>query len=60
MKRTVLIALIGLTSACSAFAYPVSLSFSGPTNWTPGTSITLQCNNTFIDIGGSYGFGVLA
>jgi len=54
MKKTLLITLIGLTSACSAFAQ-VSLSFSGPTNWTPGTSVTLQCTDTFLNFGGSYG-----
>ena len=55
MRRTMLVALIGLTTACSAFAQrSASLSFSGPTTWTPGTSITLQCNDTF-NIGGSYG-----
>jgi hypothetical protein len=26
----------------------VSLSFTGPTNWAPGTSITLQTNDTFV------------
>jgi len=56
MKRTILIALIGLTSACSAFAQgSASLSFSGPSTWVPGTSVTLAVQDTF-SIGGSYGF----
>ena len=56
MKRAFLIALIGLTSACSAFAQgSASLSFSGPSTWVPGTSVTLAVQDTF-SIGGSYGF----
>src|SRR5438046_7383320 len=56
MKRTLLIALIGLTTAYAAFAQQsVSLAFSGPTNWTPGTSVTLQCTDTFLNFGGSFG-----
>lgn len=56
MKRTLLIALIGLTSACCAFAQgSASLSFSGPSTWVPGTSVTLAGQDTF-SIGGSYGF----
>jgi hypothetical protein len=55
MKRTLLIALIGLTTALNSLHATLSLSFAGPTNWTPGTSITLQSNNTFTNFGGSYG-----
>ena len=56
MKRTVLIALIGLTTAYCAFAQQsISLSFSGPTNWTPGTSIVLNTTDSFLNFGGSYG-----
>ena len=56
MKRTLLIALVGLMIACSAFAQgSASLSFSGPSTWVPGASITLAGQDTF-SIGGSYGF----
>jgi hypothetical protein len=55
MKRTVLITLIGLTFAMNSLFATVSLSLNGPTNWTPGTSITLQTNDTFLNFGGSYG-----
>jgi hypothetical protein len=54
MKRTVLVALIGLTIACSTFAQGVSLSFSGPTTWAPGTSVTLATQDTY-NFGGSWG-----
>ena len=33
----------------------ISLSLNGPTTWTPGTSVTLQCTDSFINFGGSYG-----
>jgi hypothetical protein len=55
MKKLLLIALIGLTTAMSSLYATQSLSFTGPTNWTPGTSITLQTNDTFTNFGGSYG-----
>jgi hypothetical protein len=56
MKRTVLIVLIGLTTAYSALSQQsLSLSFSGPTNWTPGTSIVLNTTDSFLNFGGSYG-----
>ena len=56
MKRTLLIALIGFTMTMnSLYAMEASLSFSGPTTWTPGTSITLQTNDTFFVEGGSFG-----
>jgi hypothetical protein len=55
LKRTLLIVLIGLTTAYSAFAQQsISLSFSGPTNWTPGTSIVLNTTDSFLNFGGSY------
>jgi hypothetical protein len=50
MKRTLLIAVIGVTMAMgSAFAqtHTQSLEFSGPANWTPGTTITLSTTLTF-------------
>jgi len=55
MKKTLLIALIGLTTAMSSLYATQSLSFTGPTTWTPGTSITLQTNDVFTNFGGSYG-----
>jgi hypothetical protein len=56
MKRTLLIALISLTTAYSAFAQQsISLSFSGPTNWTPGGAIVLSTTDTFSNLGGSIG-----
>jgi hypothetical protein len=55
MKKTLLIALIGLTTAMSSVFATQSLTFTGPTSWTPGTSITLQTNDIFTNFGGSYG-----
>jgi len=55
MKKTLRIALIGLTTALSSLYATQSLSFSGPTLWMPGTSVTLQCNDIFTNFGGSYG-----
>ena len=55
MRKTLLITLIGLTTAMSSLNATQSLSFSGPTSWTPGTSITLQCTDMFTNFGGSYG-----
>jgi hypothetical protein len=57
MKKTLLIALIGLTTAFSSlFAQTANLSYSGPTSWTPGTSITLSVSDTFAGFGsGSIG-----
>jgi hypothetical protein len=55
MKKTLLIALISLTMAMNSLYATISLSLSGPTNWTPGTSVTLQCTDTFLNFGGSYG-----
>ena len=56
MKRIVLTALVSLMIACGAFAQgSASLSFSGPSTWVPGASVTLAVQDTFA-IGGSYGF----
>lgn len=56
MKRTVLIALIGLTTAMSSLYATQSLSITGPANWTPGTSITLSVFDTYSGFGaGSWG-----
>jgi hypothetical protein len=55
MKKTLLIVLIGLTTAMSSLYASQTLSFTGPANWTPGTSIDLQANDTFVNFGGSYG-----
>jgi len=55
MKKTLLIALIGLTTAMRSLYATQTLSFSGPGAWTPGTSVTLQCTDMFTGFGGSYG-----
>ena len=58
MKRTLLATIFGLTitmSSLYAGGIIPQLTFTGPSNWTPGTSITLQCNNDFESFGGSYG-----
>jgi hypothetical protein len=55
MKRTLLIALVSMTIAIRSIYATQSLSFSGPTLWTPGTFVTLQCNDIFTNFGGSYG-----
>lgn len=56
MKKHWLSTLIGLTFAFSAFAQgSATLSFSGPSTWVPGTSVTLAVQDTF-SIGGSYGY----
>jgi hypothetical protein len=55
MKKALLVVLVGLTFSCNAFSQGVSLSFSGPSTWVPGTSVTLAVQDTFA-IGGSYGF----
>lgn len=58
-KKTLLITmLIALTTAFSAPAQEsASVSFSGPSSWTPGTSITLSVQDTFSNLigGGSSG-----
>lgn len=56
MKKTLLIALIALTTTLSSLYATQSLSFTGPTSWTPGTSITLSVTDTYSGFGaGSYG-----
>jgi PEP-CTERM motif len=57
MKKTLLITMIGLTTACNVFAQEsATLSFTGPSSWVPGTSVTLSVQDTYINLGGSYGF----
>ena len=57
MKKTLLIIMIGLTAACSVFAQEsATLSFTGPSSWVPGTSITLSLQDTYTNLGGSWGF----
>jgi hypothetical protein len=56
MKKTLLIALIGLTTASSSLYATQSLSLIGPGNWTPGTSVVLSVFDTYSGFGGgSYG-----
>jgi hypothetical protein len=56
MKKTLLIALIALTTTLSSLYATQSLSFTGPTSWTPGTSIVLSVTDTYSGFGsGSYG-----
>ena len=57
MKKTLLITMIGLTTACSVFAQEsATLSITGQSSWVPGTSITLSVQDTYMNLGGSYGF----
>jgi PEP-CTERM motif-containing protein len=57
MKKTLLITMIGLTTACSVFAQEsATLSITGQSSWVPGTSITLSVQDTYTNLGGSYGF----
>jgi hypothetical protein len=55
IMRTLLAAIFGLTIAMSSAYATQSLSFTGPTTWTPGGTFTLQVNDTFTNFGGSYG-----
>ena len=55
MKRTLLATLISLTFAMSPLYATQTLSFSGPTNWTPGGAIVLSTTDTFSNLGGSIG-----
>jgi hypothetical protein len=55
MKKTLLIALIGLTTAMSSLYATQSLSIVGPTTWIPGGTFTLQVTDSFANFGGSYG-----
>src|ERR1043166_4219870 len=52
MKKTLLIALLSLTTAISSLYATQSLTFSGPSTWTPGTSIVLSTTDTFSGFGG--------
>jgi len=58
MKHTFLIILIALTTAITSLhATQQALSFSGPTTWTPGTSVVLAATDAFSGYGaGSYGY----
>jgi hypothetical protein len=49
MKKTLLSAVIGLgTAVSSLFAQQsANLSFSGPTSWVPGTSVTLSVTDNY-------------
>jgi hypothetical protein len=55
MKKALLLALISLTIAAAPLYATQSLSFSGPTSWTPGTSIVLSTTDTYSNLGGSWG-----
>src|ERR1700681_3442180 len=57
MKKTLLTAIICVTMATSAvFAQEsATLSITGQSSWVPGTSITLSVQDTYINLGGSYG-----
>ena len=57
MKKTLLIAVIGaMIAMSSAFAqHTQSLAFAGPSNWTPGTTVTLAASLTF---GGYSSYGL--
>jgi PEP-CTERM motif len=57
MKRTVFVAFVSLTFAMSSlYATTQNLSLSGPTTWTPGTSVVLAVQDTYSGYGaGSYG-----
>ena len=52
MKKALLVALTGLTAAISPVCALQRLSLSGPTTWTPGTSIVLQTTDTYLGFGG--------
>jgi hypothetical protein len=52
MKRALLISLLGLKTTISPLHATQSLSISGPTNWTPGTSIVLSTTDTYSGFGG--------
>ncbi len=54
MKKALLVALITLAAAVTPLRaqQSASLSFSGPTTWTPGTSITLSVQDAYSGFGG--------
>ena len=56
MKKTLLIALIGLVTTLSSLYATQSLSFTGPGSWIPGTSVVLNVTDTYSGFGpGSWG-----
>jgi PEP-CTERM motif-containing protein len=56
MKKTLLITMIGMTTACGVFAQEsATLSITGPSSWVPGTPVTLSVQDTYMNLGGSYG-----
>jgi hypothetical protein len=56
MKKTLLIALIALTTTLSSLYATQSLSFTGPTTWNINTSVVLSVTDTYSGFGGgSYG-----
>jgi PEP-CTERM motif len=56
MKKTLLIALIALTTTLSSLYATQSLSITGPGSWTPGTSVVLSVTDFYSGFGpGSYG-----
>lgn len=54
MKKPLRLILVGLTMTVSSLLaqQSASLSFSGPTTWTPGTSVTLAVQDTYSGFGG--------
>ena len=52
MKKPLFLALVGLTIAITSLYATQSLSFSGPTVWTPGASIVLSTTDTYSGFGG--------
>ena len=47
MKKTLLVMIILAVTLGRAFSQSPTLSFAGPTDWTPGTSITLSVDLTY-------------
>ena len=58
MKKTLLTAIICAIMASRAVFSQESatLSFTGPSSWVPGTSITLSVQDKYFNLGGSDGF----
>jgi hypothetical protein len=50
--KTALLAVIGLTISMCSLQATQSLSFSGPSTWTPGTSVVLSTQDTYSGFGG--------
>lgn len=55
MRKILLVVIILAVALGRAFSQSPTLSFTGPTSWTPGTSITLSVNLTYTGFS-SYGF----